>query len=592
MIALDFETYYDINLTVKKMGPERYAQELIQAGETPYCVAIYGKDIRYSGSIFNAPWDKIKNEPRVFAHNARFDSAIAKSNIPVDLEWACTADLAAFNQSPRALDKAALCLLKETVSKDPRKKMKGKHFNNLNPEEKKEIIKYCQKDAELCYRLAEKYYDDWPLIERRISEVNRKMGRYGVCLDTKYIETSCRLLKQIMFDAEKKLPWRNDPDLSTAILSSKEACKLCNQHNLPIPKRINDKGKEVVTWAQSDPDVQLWEEQFSQKYPWVAAMRDYRKANILLKKLIAMQSRVVGDNIMPTELLYFGAHTGRFSGGGGVNMQNLPGRRENFVNLRRAIKARPGHKLVVIDWSQIEPRLLRWVVKDTRALNLLKQGINMYEAYAIQHFEWKKIGMLKKIDPNLYAMAKAVVLGAGYGCGGVKYRAVAKAMAGLDLTEEEAFKQINLFRRDNPKIVALWNQLLFAARLRAQKQQDFKIQLPSGRCLHYFNMNTQPSLRASVYRDGSRVSYLHGGLLTENYIQAIARDVFAEALIRLYDNKINCLFHVHDEYILEVPEGDRERQKKQISQILLESPSWLKDCPLDFEIKNWGDCYV
>ena len=105
-------------------------------------------------------------------------------------------------------------------------------------------------------------------------------------------------------------------------------------------------------------------------------------------------------------------------------------------------------------------------------------------------------------------------------------------------------------------------------------------------------MNTQPSLRASVYRDGSRVSYLHGGLLTENYIQAIARDVFAEALIRLYDNKINCLFHVHDEYILEVPEGDRERQKKQISQILLESPSWLKDCPLDFEIKNWGDCYV
>jgi hypothetical protein len=259
--------------------------------------------------------------------------------------------------------------------------------------------------------------------------------------------------------------------------------------------------------------------------------------------------------------------------------------------LRHAVVPRLEKELCVIDWCQIEPRILRWAVKDQQALDLLAQGISIYEAYAIQHFGWVRKGvLLKRENPALYGLAKAAVLGAGYGCGPKKYGVVAKNMADIVLSDEEAAHQVSLFRQQNPKVVALWNQLAFRAKLSASHYRDFVVSLPSGRKLHYYKPSLTNGLTAATTLDAKKVSFLHGGLLTENYIQAVARDVFTLGMTRLADAGFRNLFHVHDEYVLEVGTGQREQAEKAARAVLLAPIPWLPNCPLDVEFK-WRSRY-
>jgi len=108
------------------------------------------------------------------------------------------------------------------------------------------------------------------------------------------------------------------------------------------------------------------------------------------------------------------------------------------------------------------------------------------------------------------------VLGAGYGCGAKKYKGVAKSMADIDLTEDEAAHQVSMFRQQNPRVVALWNSMSFKAKWSASRHHDFTVALPSGRKLHYFKPSLVNGLTATTSLDARKVSFLHGGLLTEN----------------------------------------------------------------------------
>jgi hypothetical protein len=595
MISLDFETHYDKDISLTNLSPEAYIKALMDLGKVPYLVSIVSPTATFVDSLGKVPWTSFYGDSAIVCcHNSRFDKAVFKACAEKGLvpkewltkKWICTADLAVYNSAPRNLQGAAKYLLGVEVSKDLRKSMKGVDWSSLSPEKQEEMRQYCLQDAKLCYQLAEKYLPTWPESEQVISQLNREIGMYGVQLDEGYISHSIQKLHQIKFDAEKKLPWRDDPEADTVVLSTKAVAKLCGESGIPMPSRLDDEGKQKDTLAQGEPEVVAWEAEYGKKYPWVAAMRDYRKANILLKKLQTMQRHSV-NGILYFSLKYFGAHTGRFSGGGGFNPQNLPGRKESFVSLRHAIVARPSKELCVIDWCQIEPRILRWAVKDQEALDLLARGISIYEAYAIQHFGWVSKGvMLKKENPALYGLAKAAVLGAGYGCGPKKYKMVAKNMADIDLSEEEAAHQVNMFRQQNPKVVALWNSFAFKAKMSASRHHDFAVTLPSGRKLHYFKPSLMNGLTATTSLDAKKVSFLHGGLLTENYIQAVARDVFTLGLVQLADAGYQNLFHVHDEYVLEVAaETNHTRFEYQLRNILLAPIPWLPNCPLDVEFK-------
>jgi len=167
-------------------------------------------------------------------------------------------------------------------------------------------------------------------------------------------------------------------------------------------------------------------------------------------------------------------------------------------------------------------------------------------------------------------------------------------MADIDLSEEEAAHQVTLFRQQNPKVVALWNSFSFKAKMSASHHHDFAVTLPSGRKLHYFKPSLVNGLTATTSLDAKKVSFLHGGLLTENYIQAVARDVFTLGMTRLADAGVPNLFHVHDEYVLELGKPNdvsvHQIDEMLFRDIILAPIPWLPNCPLDVEFK-WRSRY-
>lgn len=341
-------------------------------------------------------------------------------------------------------------------------------------------------------------------------------------------------------------------------------------------------------------------------------------------------------------------NTGRWSGDAGINFQN-PRKKPVLINehglmetsvarealackfheetghwpewvravidFRRLIIPRPGHRLIVSDLSQIEPRVLAWLGGNWPLLDMLRGGMAIYEAFARLSMGWSG-GRLKKENPDLYSLAKVNVLGLGYGAGWEKFIGMA-ADAGMDLTKDDpefeetvnpftgmpetrsgygqrARKIVADFRANNPKITELWKCLENS--MRASVGGDFVMRLPSGRAMTYRDVRCEARIepgfdgkprKRSVFTaeaDGRRKPY-YGGKLAENLVQATARDVFADQLIRMEDNGWPQLFTVHDEDVLEVP-LDSGIEARDVEEAMSHCPDWLKNCPIAAEAKE------
>ena len=89
----------------------------------------------------------------------------------------------------------------------------------------------------------------------------------------------------------------------------------------------------------------------------------------------------------------------------------------------------------------------------------------------------------------------------------------------------------------------------------------------------------------------SKQPNLWGGTMAENVTQRMARDVLAEAVVRLENAGLPVVFHAHDEVILEVDIGSREEAKREAEKILMMAPPWAPDLPLGVE-GDFADTYV
>lgn len=575
-IAIDFETFYTDDYSIDKYGPEGYcAHELFE----PYWISAFDGEtgFSYSGLPQSFPWERI-NESDVVSHNARFDETVFRAMqsrgwAPINVKpksWRCTADLAVYLDAPRSLKGAAKAFFGVEVDKSVRDKMKGFNLERIKakPGMLEEVAKYALRDSELCWKLWNEKAHLWPEKEQRVSQLNRDWGRRGVAIDVPLLEEYRGKLMEVRFAAEKNIPWEWDPDKTP--LSKSPLAAECRKAGIPCPGSL----------AQDDEACMKWEDTYGEQYPWVGAMRNWRRSNILLKKIETLRRRLRKDGTFPYSLKYWGAHTGRFSGDSGFNMQNLP-RGEVFgVDIRKLFIPRPGKKLLIADLSQIEARLLLWIVGDTKTLDAIRMGLHVYEAHAVTSMSYDKSrGPLKTTDPELYRLAKARVLGGGYGCGGAKFVVVAKKMAGLDLTLAQSKQAVADYRAANPRITNFWKKL--NRDLLWSRGSDYTIELPSGRNLTFYNIRTGTDACADLEIGGTRPVKLFGGKLTENVIQAIARDVFVDNMLKLDELGFQNLFHVHDEYVLEV---EPEVNKEFVRQTITTQPEWLKGCPLDAEL--------
>ncbi len=576
--ALDYETYYDKSCSIKTLGTLGYFSH---PEFDAYMVSVVGDDgTSFVGHPKDFEWQKLEGQ-RVLSHNASFDETLYlygadKGWWPkVDCaEWHCTADMAAYCGKPRALKGAIADVLGVAIDKSTRDNMSSKRWESMTEDFQKEVMEYALKDSEYCLELWDKLSPEWPENERLVSRMNRRITQRGLPIDVELLKQQKDAITQKLFEVENTIPWIND----APILSRKAFNDECRKMGIEPPASL----------AMADEEANEWIRIHGGKYKWVNSVRNYRRINALKRKLEAFDYATMSDDRYYGGIMYFGAHTGRFSGSGGnLNLQNLP-REELFgVNLRSLIRPKPGNRLVVVDLSQIEVRTLCWLAGDQKSLDAIRECSDIYEAFGNRFGLWDSSkGELKSLDPKLRHKVKTMVLGCGYGASAYRFA----SMSGMDL--EEAKDAVGIYHDTMQKVVAYWNFLYRGLRPAHSKIYEYKIDLPSGRSLNYGILRTKLMDHRVVFFTDSIIKHsrkrtvnLWGGLLAENASQALARDIFVDIMLRLESAGFNIICHVHDEVVIEAKKDDAEETLAKVIDTMRTPPTWIPDIPLDAEGK-------
>lgn len=571
--AIDMESEYGDSVSVKTLGAFNYAR-----ATDIFLVGIYGPGVEYVGPLESAPWDKISGKHWV-SHNASFDETLfrvaqSKGQIPQRIEpilWSCSADLSAYCLLGRSLKDAAKHGLSLEMSKVLRQRIKNKRFSDLKPAFREDFKRYCLDDARNCWLLWEKYSPQWPEEEQEFAQIIRKRCREGVRIDLAKLLSQKSVLWKLCREAALALPW-GEPYLAVAQVRA-----YCEGLGIKPPTSL----------AEDSPEAAEWEARYGKEYPIVSRIRDYRKANILLRKVEAMERRIMPDGRMYFDLLYHGAGaTGRLAGSNGLNIQNLNREPYQGVDLRRLLIAKEGMKFLIADFAQIEPRVIAWITGNRKLLDRLQEGVSFYEEDARQAGTWDGApGTFKKSDPARYRTQKAQTLGIGYGTGPPKFCKVAFDELGIEMNLTEAARIIHKWKARNPGVMRLWNRLERDFKLSHWKKEPYILVLPSGRSLTYMDIATKPDPHGLKYtaknKHGSQWKSYWGGSLFENLIQATARDILRDAVLACERAGIAVRFTAHDELVCEVPDNF---DSSELAVIMRTTPQWAEGLPLDCEI--------
>ncbi len=582
------------------------------------------------------------------AHNALFEQVITRNvfaakhmysvkglkTIPSD-RWLCTATLASALALPRNLEGAALAL-KLPVKKDmdgrrlilkwckPRKPTKkSDKLKHDDPEELRRLIEYCKTDVAVETEL---FLKAPPLTanERKIWLLDQKINLRGFAVDRPLVTTILDMIDEETVSINERTVKLTGGALASA--TQRDA---------------------ALNWLQEQgvflPDLQLKtvENALSEGLATGDAktLLEYRLAisKTSTAKYEAFHARSKHDGRLRDILVYHAASTGRW-GGAGVQPQNFPrGTIKDTTAvagtlakgdlelvrmlyddpmavfsscLRNMIVAPKGRVLDVADYAAIEARVLFWVAKHDAGMQAFRDGRDLYKELAATIFGIRH----KDVNPSQRFVGKTAILGAGYGMGIPKFQITCKNQ-GQEVSEQLARAAINAYRSAHKPVVKLWSNIERAAIAAVENvgkkftinrtswwvKNDFLwCLLPSGRRLAY----ATPMVNYELPRWGGteKIPVLYhygvdslskkwvkqgtyGGRLVENVVQAIARDIMAEAMLRIDDVGIwDIVLTVHDELVAE-----RDKDEGSIEtfcQLMAEPPQWASDCPI--AVEGWS----
>ena len=303
IVAVDFETFYTTSYSIKKLGRWAYVHD---PRFEAYLVAVTDGNRTCVCHPSEFPWATITGRPWL-SHNRDFDRAVFErlreqgkihaSNPPV---WWCSAALCAYLQHPRDLAGAAKAVLGITLDKSIRTRAKGRV-----PTQDElfgcEISRYAARDAETCLALWLRLERHWPVQERQLFELTSDLGRRGLAVDWDYVRSKRRELENLVKDLQASLPWRP----ATSVKQFREACQ---RAAVPPPRSTSNSDPSFLRWLDTNLD--------SKAATWIRHLQRLRSANRTARVLEAMEARRMTTGRMAYELKYFGASTGRWSGGG------------------------------------------------------------------------------------------------------------------------------------------------------------------------------------------------------------------------------------------------------------------------------------
>lgn len=616
-ILLDFESRSRADL--KKIGGRNYWEH-----ETSEALCAVGYDTD-TGEVDvwtpgePVPWDLSKP---LAAHNAMgFDRFAAHRawGVPLDAPWIDTAELARRAGLPGALDalgtrwlglpkdKIASAFTKKLSRPSRAKKTLGQ-LPELTAEVMARVTAYCASDVEIMAHGWE-LLEPWLALEPDVSRAERAVNDRGIGFD---VQLAKRLLECDARNAERALEnagcaLQIEPEELRAIVRSPEQFTARTG-------AANAQAETIDALIAAGPECDA--------YFFACARRAL--ASIARGKLEAGLARVSPDGRLRDSHRYCGAHTWRWSGKG-MQLQNMPRPAKRFEDwgdaeicrlaelvlagkhwadqdeidllLRATLHAKRGHTFATVDFSGVEARGLAWVAQDGAAIEALTSGQDAYKIAAGAIFG----ASYDDVTKAQRQAGKVAELACGYG-GGVG--ALTKMACGIGFDFEAAGVDpqeiVDAWRELHAPVVQFWRELenAFTSAVRgyeadascftctpAEDGSGVAVWLPSGRPIVYNEARfaRQPGRdRPGLAFLGTKnfVEHTYGGKLTENVIQALCRDLMAEALVKAEDAGLDPVLHVHDEVVCEVPANAAAEGLEYLTACMLDLPEWAEGFPI------------
>lgn len=637
-LFIDIETYSDIDLA--KCGVYRYAQsvnfEVLLFAYSSDGGEVHVVDIKEGETI---PKEVVKaltdNCVKKYAFNAIFERVCLSKFLgyPVGFYlspdgWYCDMVHAATLGLPLSLENVGIVLglekQKLAIGKSLIKyfcvpcaptKANGNRTRNLphhDREKWNEFKEYNKRDVETEIEIHNRLMK-FPVLEQEWDNyhLDQRINDRGILVDVDFVNHAIKcdeINSETNMEKAKNLTGLDNPN---SVKQLKEW--LIEQGRMDVESLAKAEVQRLLKLA--DGNV----------YEILKLRQDISKSSV--KKYVAMTNIVGKDGRARGLIQFYGANrTGRYAGRG-FQIHNMPqnkmpddkldqarqlvmlddvdsitviydGVSDTLSQLiRTALIPEAGSRFIVADYSAIEARVLAWLSKEEWRLELFKKGGDIYCQSASKMFgvPVEKNGQNKELRQK----GKIAELACGYGGSVGALRAFGAVAMGIPETELKGI--IDKWRASNPNIVKLWWEVYKAAKYVITTKSSIMcyglkfsyergimfVELPSGRRLAYckprLGINAFGSECITYEGIGNSKKWerieSYGPKLVENIVQAIARDILADALMRFYKNGYKIVMHVHDEVVLEVKEN--VSTVEEVCRIMSINPEWAKTLPLN-----------
>ena len=636
ILSIDIETFSSVDLT--KCGVYKYTE----SEDFEILLFAYAFDDEDIKIIDLAQSEKLPKEviEAIYstnviksAFNAQFERVCLSKYLSIELpieQWRCSMVHSLTLGLPGSLENVAKCLNLKTQKMDEGKnliryysipckpnKSNGGRTRNLpsHDKEKWELFKeYCKRDVEVEREIRRKIENfDMTDNELKLWHLDQKINDYGVNVDRELVKNAIKCDEEYQRELKK------------------EALSLTKLENPNSPtqlkKWLESRGLEVSSLSKANVEELLDKTKDSTVRRVLELRQEMSKASV--KKYDAMERAMCEDFKIRGLLQFYGALTGRWAGRL-VQVHNLPRNNMEDLDLARQLLLNGDYetleilfdsisdvlsqlirtafipsfnsRFIIADFSAIEARVIAWLAGEKWRMDVFNSHGKIYEASASQMFKVP----LEEIHKGSPLRQKGKIAELALGYGGSKGALISMGALKMGLTEDELPELVAAWRKSNPNIVNLWWDIENAAISAVKEMETVNMQyglkfsyrsgilfitLPSGRSLAYIRPRieiderfgkdklTYEGIEPNTRKWGRVDTY--GGKLTENIIQAIARDCLAESMLSLDDRGYKIAFHVHDEVVLDVP--NNFGLLEEVEDIMGMDISWAPGLPLRAE---------
>ena len=586
-IYLDFETYYDVQLSLSKMSTVQYINHpdfkvwgvgiKVEDGPTEWYNEEETPEI-----LSQIDWDNTA----VVCHNTLFDAYILTQYY--GYKPAFYYDTAAMSRGlyPNMSASLANAVRRQFPNDETMRKgeelVNAKGVRDLDPELDAQIGGYCIQDVDLTYALFQDYITLYPDKELRIIDLTVRM----------FVEPKLMLDRGLLTTYKEEIATRTEQAIQASgttreVLASQVKFK---EHleslGITVPtKKSPTTGKQIPAFGKNDSAyIQMCNMYPEHNNIWEA--REFVKSRIEETRAQRFIDSTNPDGTFSVPLRYYAAHTGRFGGSDKINLQNLP----RGSTLRRAIMAPEGQRLYIADLSNIEARMLAWLSKEHDLVEAFRTGRDVYCEFASQIYG----RTITKDDKLERYVGKTAILGLGYGMGADKFKQTLKTGSpSVDVSDSVAQQIVMQYRGMYPNVPRLWSGMKDALfqminprsvgmmygpltiKMRA-------LELPNEMALNYPNLRFEAG--QFIYNTDRDYVRTHGPRVTENVVQALSRLVITDQMLDIQSlPQVDIVLQVHDEIIAIGSKQDSDATMNQILEIMRTPPEWCDDLPLDAE---------